>query len=215
MIASGENQALRSKLPPLELGSLPSQALQADPTLATPEEAKLVLSFHQKYVVPCRQEGLVRASTMGPAVVVILVEGFARADANYLTLVERRMTWGAYNKEVQASRVETRARLAAAGQQANPGLEDLVLDARQRQAAMVALDNWKRQQQALVQKQRLLNPGDPARLNDCSYVNATVTCTTLASRLRMTRCSMVAGASSKLLISLVSELTGVHAPAAA
>ena len=44
---------------------------------------------------------------------------------------------------------------------------------------MVALKNWKRQQQALVQKQRLLNPGDPARLNDCSYLGTTVTCPTL------------------------------------
>lgn len=180
MLASPENQALKGKLPPLELGSLPSQAQQADPTMATPEEARLVLSFHQKYVVPCRQEGLVRTSTMGSEVVAILVESAAKADANYLKLVERKMTWGEYNREVHALRVETRARLAAAaGRQHNPGLEDLAQDARQRQAAMVALDNWKRQQQALVQKQRLLNPGDPARLNDCSYLGVTVTCTIL------------------------------------
>jgi len=180
MLASPEYQALKSKLPPLEPGSQPSQAQQADPTMATPQEAKLVLSFHQKYVVPCRQEGLMRSSTMGPAIVAILVESFARSDASYLRLVERRMSWGEYNREVQALRTDTRARLAtAAGRQNNPGLEDLAQDARQRQAAMVALENWKRQQQALVQKQRQLNPGDPARLNDCTYLGETVTCTTL------------------------------------
>lgn len=179
MLASAEYNALKSKFPPLELGSLPSQAQQADSTLTTPQEAKLVLSFHQKNVVLCRQEGLTRSSTMGPAIVAILVESFAKSDASYLKLVERKMTWGEYNREVQALRVDTRARLAAAGQQDNPGLEDLAQDARQRQAAMVALDNWKRQQQALVQKQRQLNPGDPARLNDCTYLGATVTCTTL------------------------------------
>jgi hypothetical protein len=178
MLASAEYQALKVKFPPLEPGSLPSQAQQADPTMATPQETKLVLSFHQKYVVPCRQEGLVRSSAMGPQVVVILVESFARSDANYLRLVERRISWGEYTREVLALRVDTRARLAAAaGRQNNPGLEDLAQDARQRQAAMVALENWKRQQQALVQKQRQLNPGDPARLNDCSYLGATVTCT--------------------------------------
>lgn len=180
MLASAESQALRSKLPPLELGSLPSQAQQTDPTLATAQEAKLVLSFHQKYVVPCRQEGLVRTSTMGPRVVAILVESFARVDANYLKLVERKMTWGEYNRQAHALRVDTRARLAAASQQANnPGLEDLAQDARQRQAAMASLEKWKRQQQALVQKQRQLNPGDPARLNDCTYLGATVACTAL------------------------------------
>ena len=178
MLASAEEKALKAKLPPIELGSLPSQAQQADPTMATPQEAKLVLSFHQKYVVPCRQEGLMRSSTMGPAIVVILVESFAKSDANYLKLIERKMSWGEYNREVHALRVDTRARLAAAvAQQNNPGLEDLAQDAQQRQASMVALENWKRQQQALVQKQRLINPADPARLNDCAYLGATVTCT--------------------------------------
>ncbi len=180
MLASAEEKALKAKLPPIELGSLPSRAQQADPTMATPQEAKLVLSFHQKHVVPCRQEGLMRSSTMGPAIVAILVESFATSDANYLKLVERKMSWGEYNREVHALRVDTRARLAAAArQQNNPGLEDLAQDARQRQAAMLALENWKRLQQALVQKQRQLNPGDPARLNDCSYLGPAVTCTSL------------------------------------
>jgi len=52
-------------------------------------------------------------------------------------------------------------------------------DARYRQAAMIALDAWKRRQQELVEKQRLLNPGDPAHRNDCTYFGATVTCATL------------------------------------
>lgn len=178
MLASSEYQALKSKFPPLELGSLPSQAQQTDATMATPEEARLVLSFHQKYVVPCREEGLVRSSAMGPAVVVILVDSFAKADASYLKLVDRQMSWGEYTRQVHALRVDTRARLVAADQQSNnPGLEDLSRDAQQQQAAKIALDAWKRQQQALVQKQRLVNPGGPARLNDCTYVSATVTCT--------------------------------------
>lgn len=180
MLASAEARALKGKLPPLELGALPSQSQQADPSLATPQEAKLVLSFHQKYVVPCRQEGLVRTSAMGSRIVAVLVDSFAESDANYLRLTEGKMTWGEYNRRVHAHRADTRARLAAAAaQQNNPGLEDLAEDARQRQAAMVALENWRRQQQALVQKQRQLNPGEPARLNDCSYLGATVTCTAL------------------------------------
>ena len=72
--------------------------------------------------------------------------------------------------------VSTPAWLIAADQQNNPGLEDLARDAQQRQAAKIALDDWKRHQQALVRKQRLLNPADPARLNDCTDVSATVTC---------------------------------------
>lgn len=178
MLGSPEHQALKSKLPPFELGSLPSPARQADPTMATPEEARLVLSLHQKYVVPCRQDGIIRLGAM-PAVVAVLVESFARSDASYLKLAENKMSWGEYNKEVHALRVGTRARLDAAEQPTNAGPDRLTQDARQRQAAMVALENWKRQQQALVQKQRLLNPGDPARLNDCTYVGLAVSCSAL------------------------------------
>ena len=60
-----------------------------------------------------------------------------------------------------------------------PALDDLAEDARHQQTAMAAFENWKRQQQTLVQKQRQLNPGDPARLNDCTYFGPTVTCTPL------------------------------------
>ena len=178
ILGSAEHQALKFKLPPFEFGSLPGQAKLADPTMATPEEAKLVLSLHQKYLVPCRQEAIIRLGAM-PEIVAILVESFARSDASYLKLVERKMSWGEYNKEVHALRVDTRSRLAAAEQQANGGPERLAQDARRRQAAMVALESWKRQQQVLVQKQRLLNPGDPARLNDCTYVGTTVSCSAL------------------------------------
>ena len=181
MLASPEIQALKSKFPPLEPGSSPSQAQLADPTVATPQEAKLVLSFHQKYIVPCRQDGLARTSTIGPQPAAIAIEGFATADALILKLVEGKMTWGEYNSKIQVLRTDARAYLAAvaASQHNNPGLGDLAEGARQHQAAMVGLENWKRQQQALVLKQRQLNPGDPARLNDCTYLGATVTCTSL------------------------------------
>lgn len=178
ILGGPEHQALKAKLPPFEFGSLPSQAKQSDPTLATPEEAKLVLSLHQKYVVPCRQEAIIRLGAK-PAVVAILVESVAKADASYLKLVEHKISWGEYNKEVHALRVDTRARLADAEQPSNVGSERLAQDARQRQAALVAFANWKRQQQVLVQKQRLLNPGDPARLNDCTYVGMAVSCSAL------------------------------------
>lgn len=87
----------------------------------------------KKYVVPCREEGLIRSSAMGPAIVVILVHSFAKSDATNLKLVERQMSWGDYNREVHAFRVDTRARLVAAGQQNNPGLEDLARDAPRRE----------------------------------------------------------------------------------
>ena len=53
MLATPRSRRWSPRFPPLEPGSLPSPAQLADPTVATPQEAKLVLSFHQKYIVPC------------------------------------------------------------------------------------------------------------------------------------------------------------------
>jgi hypothetical protein len=113
MLASAEYQALRGKLPPIELGTLPSLEQQADKTRATAEEARLVKAFHQKYVGPCRQEGMQYWSRTNPAAAAVLSESFTRSDASYLALVEGKITWGEYNKQVLALRNDTRAKLLA------------------------------------------------------------------------------------------------------
>lgn len=91
------------------------------------------------------------------------------------------MTWGEYNRKILALRAGAPAHLAGvvARLHKEPALDDLAEDARHQQTAMAAFENWKRQQQTLVQKQRQLNPDDPARLNDCTYFGPTVTCTPL------------------------------------
>jgi len=114
MLPSREYQALKAKFPPLEHAASPSLAQQADPTRATSEETKLILSFHQKYQLPCRQDTLLAISRGRPAAVLVLAESFVRSDANYLNLVERRITWGEYNKEVKAIRHDFAVRLMAA-----------------------------------------------------------------------------------------------------
>jgi hypothetical protein len=111
MLSSREYQALKAKLPPLEPGTLPSLAQQTDPSKATAEELRLVRSFHEKYVTPCRLEGL--RSNNDPAVLAVLTESFAKSDASWLALVEGKITWGQYNKDVHALRTETRMRLLA------------------------------------------------------------------------------------------------------
>jgi hypothetical protein len=177
MLPSREYQALKAKLPPLEHAASPSPAQQADPTRATSEETKLILSFHQKYQLPCRQDTLLAISRGQPAAVLVLAESFVRSDANYLNLVERRITWGEYNKEVKAIRHDFAVRLMAAAQAIESDRQDPQrYQARQRQAA-AALSDWTRQQQGLVRLQRLVNPTEQARASDCHYVGTTLTCT--------------------------------------
>jgi len=177
MLPSREYQALKAKFPPLEHAASPSLAQQADPTRATSEETKLILSFHQKYQLPCRQDTLLAISRGQPAAVLVLAESFVRSDANYLNLVERRITWGEYNKEVKAIRHDFAVRLMAAAQAIESDRQDPQrYQARQRQAA-AALSDWTRQQQGLVRLQRLVNPTEQARASDCHYVGTTLTCT--------------------------------------
>jgi hypothetical protein len=177
MLPSREYQALKAKLPPLEHAASPSLAQQADPTRATSEETKLILSFHQKYQLPCRQDTLLAMGRGRPAAVLLLAESFVRSDANYLNLVERRITWGEYNKEVKAIRHDFAARLIVAAQAIESDWQDpQVYQVRQRQAA-AALSDWTRQQRGLVRLQQLVNPTEQARASDCHYVGTTLTCT--------------------------------------
>jgi hypothetical protein len=178
VLADPEYQPLRGKLPPHGLDALPSQEQRADATMATPEQARLVASYHQQHVVPCRPDALLAASQIGPAFVVIVVETTIRGDANYLKLVEGKISWGEYNTELYALRVDAMARLLAARREFEAGQHNEVYEAGQRQAAMIAFGTWKRQQQDLVRTLKLLNPGEPTRLNDCSYFDTTVSCTT-------------------------------------
>jgi hypothetical protein len=70
-------------------------------------------SLHQEYLTPCRKIALESAGKVHPAIVAILTENYAKADANYAKFVTRKITWGEFVTENQALVNQRRARLLA------------------------------------------------------------------------------------------------------
>jgi hypothetical protein len=82
----------------------------------TPQDAALLRSLQQEYLAPCRKMALASAAKVHPAIVAILTDSYARADANTAQLVDRDITWGEYVSENQAIVTHRRAELLAAGE---------------------------------------------------------------------------------------------------
>jgi hypothetical protein len=114
VLSSPQHQALREKMG--DHADSPTAAMKSNPAKATPQEAALLQSLQQDYLAPCRRMALQSAAKVHPAIVAILTDSYARADANTARLIDREITWGEYVAENQAIVTHRRAELLAAGE---------------------------------------------------------------------------------------------------
>ena len=114
VLTSPQHQALRARTG--DHADSPTAAMKSDRDKASPQEAALLQSLQQDYLAPCRKMALESAAKVHPAIVAILTESYARADANTAQLVSRQITWGEYVSENQAIVTHRRAELLAAGE---------------------------------------------------------------------------------------------------
>ena len=113
-LTSPQHQALRDRMG--DHADSPAAAMKSNPAKVTPQEAALLRSLQQDYLAPCRKMALESAAKVHPAIVAILTDSYARADANTARLVNREITWGEYVSENQAIVTHRRAELLAAGE---------------------------------------------------------------------------------------------------
>jgi hypothetical protein len=113
-LASPQHQALKEKMG--DHADSPTAAMKSNRTKASPQEAALLRSLQQGYLAPCREMALAAAAKVHPAIVAILTDSYARADANTARLINREITWGEYVSENQAIVTHRRAELLAAGE---------------------------------------------------------------------------------------------------
>jgi hypothetical protein len=113
-LTSPQHQALRARMG--DHADSPTAAMKSNREKASPQEATQLLSLQQDYLAPCRKMVLESAAKVHPAIVAILTDSYARADANTAQLVARQITWGEYVSENQAIVTHRRAELLAAGE---------------------------------------------------------------------------------------------------
>lgn len=114
VLTSPQHQALKARTG--DHADSPSDAMKSNRAKATPQEAAELLSLQQEFVAPCRRMALASAAKVHPAIVAILTDSYARADANTARLTYRQITWGEYVSENQAIVTHRRAELLAAGE---------------------------------------------------------------------------------------------------
>lgn len=114
VLTSPQHQALRARMG--DHADSPTAAMKSNREKASPQEAAQLISLQQDYLAPCRKMALESAAKVHPAIVAILTDSYARADANTAQLVSRQITWGEYVSENQAIVTHRRAELLAAGE---------------------------------------------------------------------------------------------------
>ena len=114
VLTSPQHQALKDRTG--DHADSPTAAMKSNPAKVTPQEAALLRSLQQDYLAPCRRMALESAAKVHPAIVAILTDSYARADANAARLIDREITWGEFVSENQAIVTHRRAELLAAGE---------------------------------------------------------------------------------------------------
>jgi hypothetical protein len=114
VLTSPQHQALKARMG--DHADSPTDAMKSSRAKATPQEAAELMSLQQEYLLPCRKMALESAAKVHPAIVAILTDSYARADANTARLASREITWGEYVSENQAILTHRRAELLAAGE---------------------------------------------------------------------------------------------------
>lgn len=166
-VASPPYQALKAKMG--EYSDSPTLGMKLNADKATAQEAAQVLALRRDYLTPCRKIALESAARVDPAIVAILAENYAKADANYAKFSTHMISWGEFVTENQALVTERRANLLAAGEGIQKGLKGSpAVATTPRQQAEAALSNWTQQQRNLLGGHRVMN---------CQYTGSMLSCT--------------------------------------
>lgn len=155
-----------------------SLAAQANPAKATSAEIKAVFVV-QAAGAECRKINLEGMGSLNPDLMVLLARAYAKVDAGYLGIVERKMTWGEFVRAREATRTEFLDQATAVVRQMDRELQaSHKAEVDQYKEAAKAILIWSEQQHAMYQRQKLIEAINRPRTTNCQYIGNRVTCTT-------------------------------------
>lgn len=169
LYSSAEADPIRSHTPMNATDATLAQL--ADSSMASPSEIQAILSV-QPRLKECQRTALTQLSTSTPSLVPILAKSYSALDDNFLSLVQRRITWGEFNKRRRDSAAGTQLALQQAGRQIAGELREMHRDEMaQRQAAAEAFAQW-------AQTQQLINAMNRPVITNCNRFGSNVNCVT-------------------------------------
>jgi len=142
-----------------------------DTSKATDEQVNAIFALHPK-LQACRQVELQNLATATPSVVPILVSAFNKDDESLIDLIQRKVTWGDFIRQLKSISLEAQRELTDEGQRIKSNLQrSHEAELAQRQAAANALAQF-------AQTQALINSMNRPVMTNCTGVGNTVNCVT-------------------------------------
>jgi leucyl-tRNA synthetase len=154
-----------------EDSSQPSLQQLTDSNLPNDGEVKALFMVHDA-VQQCRANFVTALSSVAPTLANVFVESYQKSDSQLVLLVQKKQTWGEYNKAVQQIAVEARGELTKAGQQIDASLQrENAQEVAQQQRAVQNYLSYMQNQQAIAAANRPIN-------TQCYRIGNVTNCTT-------------------------------------
>lgn len=155
-----------------------SLAAQANPAKATPAEIKAVFVV-QEAGAECRKIALEGMGSLNPDLMALLAYAYAKVDAAYLGIVEKKMTWGEFVRVREAARAELIDQATVVMQQMDRELRAAhKAEVDEYKEATKAILIWSERQHAMYKQQKLIEAINRPRTTNCQYIGKRVSCTT-------------------------------------
>ena len=158
-------------------GSPPNLAQKADTSLATPQEAKVILSWRSD-IANCRLALNTAVQSFAPALVPALLETQNAQDAVWVKLIHRELGWGGALQQLADIQTTIREKSQQVGKEMTAELQqEHQAEMAQRQAVASAFaqaaHNFAEQQN----QQQMINAINRPRTTDCNSFGNSVSCT--------------------------------------
>jgi hypothetical protein len=154
----------------------PTLVQLTDNGMPTDEDIQVIIAIHNE-MEHCRGQAIEDYSKITPGIIPMAVQMYHAGDLVVVDLIQRKITWGEYNKRRVALRDEFRVKIQAFYAQLD---RDLVTSHRaeiaDRQRAANALSQWSYQQQTLWQNQQLINTLNRPTLTNCTTTGNMTNC---------------------------------------
>jgi hypothetical protein len=141
----------------------------SDQALANRTEVKAIYTTHPK-LQECRKALLAELAQSEPSLVPIFIVSFNKNEDDLLQVVQRKMAWGDFVRQIRDRSAETQAALQAENRRVVSGLQqEHEAEMEQRQRAAEALAAW-------AQTQQLINAADRPVVTNCNAYGGMVNC---------------------------------------
>lgn len=176
--ASPDGRELADLLPPRGNKS-PSMTLLTNKQVPSPEQAAVLVRYHNDYRRQCQDLVIASLQATHPALAALGSEVVSALNRGYAKLASREVSWGAYAQFSAQVNAEAERQWAAIAREIDAGLQARHdAEVRRREAALANAYHVYAMQTLINQNQQAISAYNQPRSTNCSVVGSYLNCTT-------------------------------------